>query len=140
MSFNRVVSDLIEERLLNLQTAFVGQIIALTSEDKCTIQPLDKIKAYGQEAKSQAPITNVPILSHVKHYKLVEQSLTVSEGSLSPAKHGGHLEVTPLQAGDIVLCVCASRDISSSIKGFSTVPPVGHHQIGSAIVVGLIGG
>lgn len=149
-----VFDDIIEEKLLNLHTAFIGKVISVQSESMCSVQPLDKIKAYGQKAKTQAVITRVPILNHVRHYSLVKQSLSVSvsdtytgggSASITPNPHpaadnDGHLRVEPLRSGDIVLCVCAERDISSSVNGISTVPPVGHHGIGNAIVVGLLGG
>lgn len=150
MGKSNVFDDMIEEKLLNLHTSFIGQIVSVQGSDKCSVKPLDKIKAYGQKAKAQAPITNVPILNHVRHYTLVKQSLTVQDtytggGTITPSSHPsasniGHLKVEPLKAGDIVLCVCAERDISSSSKGMSTTPPVGHHQIANAVVVGLLGG
>lgn len=139
----------IEEKLLNLHTAFIGKIVSMEGETLCTVQPLDKIKAYGKPAKQQAVISKVPILNHVRHYTLVKQTLTAEHshgsGVIVPETHPvpdneGHLRVEPLRAGDIVLCVCAERDISSSIEGMSVTPPVGHHQQKDAIVVGLIGG
>jgi hypothetical protein len=141
--------NLVEEKLLNLHTAFIGKIVSMEGETFCTIQPLDKIKAYGKPAKQQAVISKVPILNHVRHYTLVKQTLTTQHshgsGVIVPETHPvpdneGHLRVEPLRAGDIVLCVCAERDISSSIEGMSVTPPVGHHQQKDAIVVGLIGG
>lgn len=145
MGASEVFDNMIEEKLLNLHTAFIGRVVSVQSEKMCSVQPLDKIKAYGQKAKSQAVITRVPILNHVRHYELVQQSLSVSEGSITPEKHPteenvGHLKVSPLRSGDLVLCVCAERDISSSVNGNSTSPPVGHHQIANAVVVGLFGG
>ena len=145
MSLNGMIDSIMEEKLLNMHTAFIGKIVSVKGETLCTVQPLDKIKAYGQKAKTQAVITKVPILNHVRHYSLVKQSLSSSEGSISPSSHPsadnvGHLKVEPLKKGDIVLCVCAERDISSSVKGTSTTPPVGHHQIANAVVVGLLGG
>lgn len=149
-----VFEDMIDEKLLNLHTAFIGKVISVQGETMCSVQPLDKIKAYGQKEKAQAVITRVPILHHVRHFSLVKQSLSVTvndtftgggSGSITPNPHPtqdnvGHLKVEPLKAGDIVLCVCAERDISSSSKGMSTVPPVGHHGIKDAVVVGLLGG
>ena len=144
--------NLVEEKLLNLHTAFIGKVITVEKPEICSVQPLDKIKAYGKSAKAQGVISKVPVLNHVRHYTLVKQSLTISDtftggGSISPNPHPpeaeknvGHLKVEPLKPGDLVLCVCAERDISSSSKGMSTTPPVGHHQIGNAVVVGLIGG
>ena len=131
MGASEVFNNMIEEKLLNLHTAFIGRVVSVQSEKMCSVQPLDKIKAYGKKAKSQAVITRVPILNHVRHYELVEET---SSGS------GGQLKVSPLRSGDLVLCVCAERDISSSVNGNSTSPPVGHHQIANAVVVGLFGG
>lgn len=145
MGFGSTLEDLVEEKLLRMHTAFFAKIIRMNGDGTCDIQPLDKIKAYGKTAKQQAPVTSVPILSHVRHYKLVSQSLTVTDtysggGSISPNPHEGHLQVSLPRAGDLVFCVCAERDITSSIKGTSSVPPVGHHQISNAVVVGLLGG
>ena len=150
MKSGNVFDNIVEEKLLNLHTAFIGKVIAVENPKMCSVQPLDKIKAYGKKAKAQGVITKVPVLNHVRHYTLVKQSLKVSDtytggGSISPNPHPpenniGHLKVEPIKAGDLVLCVCAERDISSSSKGVSTTPPVGHHQIGNAVVIGLLGG
>ena len=110
MNMAKVIDDMTEEKLLNLHTAFIAKVTAVKGK-KCTVKPLDKIKAYGQTAKEQAVITEVPVLQHV-----------------SVAKD------------DIVLCICAERDITSSIKGKSNIPPIGHHQIKDAIVIGKISG
>lgn len=139
------IENLIEEKLLNLRTAFIAKVISVKDETLCSVQPLDKIKSYGKPAENQAVIPNVPILNHVRHYSLVKQTLSVTKESISPSSHPeeegvGHLKVEPLKAGDIVLCMCAERDVSSSVKGMSTTPPIGHHQIKDAIVVGLLGG
>lgn len=153
MGASAIIGNLIDEKLLNMHTAFVGRITGVEGPDLCSVQPLDKIKAYGQAAKAQAVITKVPILNHVRHYTLVKQTLTttaidtytgggtvtINENPHPEEKNIGHLKVEPLKAGDIVLCVCAERDISSSVKGMSNTPPVGHHQIANAVVVGLIG-
>ena len=104
-----VFNNMIEEKLLNLHTAFIAKVIRTEGKNRCTVQPLDKIKAYGQKAKKQAIIEKVPVLQHVAVAK-----------------------------GDIVLCLCAERDIAASVKGMSTTPPVGHHQIKDAIVIGKI--
>ena len=152
-AFNGAFDNMVTEKLLNLHTAFIGKVVGVQGSDKCSVQPLDKIKAYGQAAKSQAVSTHVPVLNHVRHYTLVKQSLSVNvsdtytgggSGSVSPNPHPsadneGHLRVEPIKAGDLVLCVCCERDITSSSKGVSTTPPVGHHQIGNAVVVGLLG-
>jgi len=154
MGMSETFDNLVEEKLLNLHTAFIGQVVSVQSPSMCSVKPLDKIKAYGKSAKAQAVITKVPVLNHVRHYTLVKQSLSVTvqdtytgggSATVAPNPHPsedniGHLKVESIKAGDLVLCVCAERDISSSSKGVSTTPPVGHHQIGNAVVVGLLGG
>ena len=125
MSASNVFDGMIEEKLLNLHTAFIAKVVSVQSARKCSVQPLDKIKAYGKTAQTQAVVTNVPVLSHVRHYSTDDD---------------GHLKLSSIKKGDIVLCVCAERDISSSVKGHSTTPPVGHHAIKDAVVVGIIGG
>ncbi|MBR5823721.1 MAG: hypothetical protein IKY67_06230 [Paludibacteraceae bacterium] len=147
---NNPFEGMVEEKLLNLHTAFIGKIISMEGDSLCSVQPLDKIKAYGQKPKNQSVITNVPILNHVRRYTLVKQTLQIHDtysggGSVTPTTHPtaeneGHIRIEPLRIGDIVLCVCVERDISSSIRGMSTTPPVGHHQLKDAIVIGLIGG
>lgn len=149
MGMSKVFDDMMEEKLLNMHTAFIGTIVKMEGADKCSVKPLDKIKSYGQKAKEQAVVSRVPILNHVRRYTLVKQNLTVQDtytggGTITPNPHPtpsneGHLRVEPLKAGDIVLCVCAERDISSSSKGKTTTPPVGHHQIANALVVGYLG-
>lgn len=135
-----VFDDIVEEKLMNLNTAFIAKVISMQGPNLCSVQPLDKIKAYGKDAKTQSVITRVPILNHVRRYELVKQSLSNTTPSSHPtAENEGHLRVKPLQAGDLVFCVCAQRDIASSVKGVSTVPPAGHHQIGNAVVVGWLG-
>lgn len=154
MGMGETMNDMIEEKLLSLHTAFLAKVISVENESLCSVQPLDKLKAYGKPAKQQAVITKVPVLHHVRHFSLVKQTLSVTvqdsftgggSGTINPTTHPtesnvGHLKVSPIQAGDLVLCVCCERDISSSVKGVSTTPPVGHHEIKDAVVVGLLGG
>ena len=154
MGLGTTIDNMVEEKLLGMHTAFIGKVVSVDSPSLCTVQPLDKIKAYGKTAKAQAVITNVPVLNHVRHYTLIKTSLSVSVSDtftgggtavLTPNPHPeadneGHLKVEPIKAGDLVFCVCAERDISSSSQGVSTTPPVGHHQIANAVVVGLLGG
>lgn len=140
---------MIDEKLLNLHTAFIAKVVSVSSPDLCSVKPLNKIKAYGQKAKAQGVISKVPVLNHVRRYTLVKQTLTVEDtytggGSITPKRHPepeneGHIRVEPIKAGDLVLCVCGDRDITAACKGQSATPPVGHHEIKDAVVVGLLG-
>lgn len=145
-----VIDDLIESKLLGLNTAFVAKVVSVQGEATCSVQPLNRIKAVGNDAQAQSVITNVPILNHVRHYKLERQNLTIVDSrggkcTVIPNPHQeddkiGHLKVEPLKSGDIVFCVCADRDISESKDGNFSTPPQGHHSINDAVVVGLLGG
>lgn len=149
MGNGNFIGDMIDEKLLNMHTAFIGKVVSVTSPDLCSVMPLDKIKAYGKTAKAQGVISRVPVLNHVRRYTLVKQKLTVKDtytqsGTITPTQHPekdneGHLRVEPIKAGDLVLCVCCDRNIASSSKGMSTTPPVGHHQLSDAVVVGMLG-
>lgn len=127
MGYGNMFDAMIEQKLLELHTAFIAKVVNVQSDGTiCAVQPLDKIKAYGKAAKTQAIITNVPVLHHVRRYAL--------------EKSTGKLKVNPIANGDLVLCICTERDLSASLRGSSTTPPVGHHAIKDAVVVGLFGG
>ena len=46
--------------------------------------------------------------------------------------------VEPLATGDIVVCVCADRNITAALKGENSLPPVGHHSQSDAILIAVI--
>lgn len=153
-----IIDEMIESKLLGMNTAFIAKIDKMQGEDMCSVQPLSRIKALGNEAQNQAIVTNVPILNHVRHYSLEKQNISVTVTAIdslnkqctvttvvSPNPHPsennvGHLKVEPLKAGDIVFCVCADRDIAETKDGNFATPPQGHHSINDAVVVGLLGG
>lgn len=132
-----VFDEAIEQKLLNLHTAFIAKIVAVKG-GKADVQPLNLIKQYGQPAKQQAIVENVPILKTV--YKIELFEFEGSGGNHPTHKHGGHVRLIPVMAGDIVLCVCADRDITATQNGTMALPPVGRHEIKDAVVVGLLSG
>lgn len=149
-----ILDSMIESRLLGLHTAFIAKIVSMQGESMCSVQPLNRIKAVGKEAQDRAIITSVPILNHVRHYRLAKQSLTILDSRGQPCKfpvgeHNphpkasdskyGHIKVEPLKEGDIVFCVCADRSIAETRGGSLATPPQGHHSINDAVVVGLLG-
>lgn len=144
-----VTDETLRESLLNMSTAFIGRVVSVnTATATASVQPLSMMKQFGSPAKKRAPIQDVPILHHVGHWKLVKQSLTVTDtytggGSISPNPHPapanqGHIQFDPIRAGDIVFCVCADREISATRKGQFATPALGHHEISNAVIVGLI--
>lgn len=120
-----------EEALLNLHTAFVGKVTKMNGETKADIQPLTLMKQLGRPPKKQALLKDVPVLEHVRHIETFKAGEDM---------HEGHVQFKPLKAGDIVLCVCCERDITEAKKGNSVLPPIGHHLIKDAVVVGCFNG
>lgn len=108
-------NDLVEQRLLALHTCYLAKVVSIKKEDakvkSATVQPLAKIKAYGEKAKQQAVITGVPMLSHVK-------------GSIA--------------VGQVVCCLCAERDITQTKKGVIAVPSLRHHSLSDSIIIGIL--
>lgn len=143
------IDELTEGKLLNMHTAFVGKVLAV-SGNSATVQPLNLIKQYGAEPQKQAVIENVPILRHVKKITLYEsqdritvQSASVGDHgvhshSVAVTGHGGHVRLSQIVPGDVVFCMCAERDISQVRGGNFALPALGHHQIQDAVVVGVL--
>ena len=142
--------NLIESKLLSVHTSYIGRVLSV-SEDLTTarILPLGKTREYGKEAKSQTPLSNVPVL-HSARWKLEKKKLRFVI-DLKVEKGEEYVEeVTPtykeyelllpkdLEAGDLVLCVCCERDINAARNGGNVVPPVGHHSMSSSVVVGIL--
>ncbi len=136
-SFAGVVNSLIDEKMMNLSTAFIGRIISFNQDEKtATVQPLTKTKAYGKSAKNQAVLTNIPV-SHNAHYKLNYRYVTCG-GQGCEGFSGYFAEKAFIAAGDLCVCIVADRDITEARKGKSAVPAIGHHEIQNAIVIGIL--
>lgn len=131
MSINTMIDDMVESKLLNLHTAYVGKIISVNG-NRATVQPLTMIKQIGKNAEQQAPIPDVPILSHCRG-KTIEKTISTYNGGSEKV-----LAFEPLKSGDIVFCVCAERNITDAINGKSNVPPIGRHSQSDSIVVGVL--
>lgn len=110
MGYGEVFNNMIEEKLLNMHTAYLAKVIS-TNGTTAKIQPLGNVKAYGQNAKAQSPLSNVPILKQARN------------------------EIT---TGDIVLCVCCERSITDAKKGINSTPVIGHHSMSDSIIVGCL--
>ena len=131
MNASTVFDNLIEDKLLNLHTGFVGKVLSVSPDyTRCSIQPLARIKAYGKKAKNQSIVTNVPILLHARVKKI--------DLKCNPDTHEITVEKTYIASGDIVFCVCGDRDISETVNGSFATPPQGHHDLKDAVVVGIL--
>ena len=135
MSSMGVIDDLIEQKLMDLHTAFIGKVVGVGG-GKATVQPLNMMKQYGKPAVQQAVVKDVPILKTVYKIELFEFEGT--ESNHPTHKHGGHVRFIPIQEGDIVFCMCADRDISATQDGAMALPSAGRHEIKDAIIVGVL--
>ena len=131
----QVVNDFVEQKLLDLHTAFVAKVVSVGG-GKATVQPLSLMKQYGKAPEQQAVVENVPILKSVYKIELFEFEGT--EAKHPTHKHGGHVRLIPIMAGDIVLCMCADRDISVTQNGVMALPSIGRHEIKDAVIVGVL--
>lgn len=135
------ISQLIEQALLDVHTAFIGKIISI-SGNTATVQPLDKIVPVGGNSMERAVISNCPIAESAR-YKLTEETKEVCTSVNFPNNSYTTESIkvcskTPISAGDIVVCVCGERDISQTRKGVTAAPAKGHHEIKDAIVIAVL--
>ena len=122
--------EIVTKHLLDMSTAYLAKVIAVTSTT-ATVQPLGKVKQYGENAKKQAVVSNIPVLRNARN-KIKRQTVTINGTSYDLAV------LTPIAAGDIVLCVVCDRDIAQALKGENSVPTTGHHSKSDSVVVGVI--
>lgn len=86
---------------------------------------IDKVSTkYSDTAKPFAPVSSVPI-THQARYKLKVSGEAVVSAS-------------PIESGDVVICVCCDRDITAAKQGKSVLPPAGHHTMSDCVIVGIL--
>lgn len=142
MGYVSVIDDLIENKLLDLNIIYIAKILSVGAEQKtATIQPLALYKAYGQEAQKRSVVSNAPVLSSAR-YKIIKKTYTcassISDHNLITEQRE-HLALEPLKAGDIVLCVCCDRDISSAKNGECYTPVIGRrNSLSDTVIVGIL--
>lgn len=162
------IDGMIEDRLLALHTCFLAKVISVSGDLKSAkVLPLGKTKAYGENAVVQSPLSGVPIANHarwkftketIKHVKQIKFETTtntyvtgVSDGKVSSTdtaikiaklqpidEEKSMVTVTPIAAGDIVICICGERNITDAKKGINNTPPAGHHSMSDAIIIGIL--
>lgn len=120
-----VTNSILEQKLLRVRTCYIGKVIN-TDGTVAKVQPLNIIKYSDGEEKIPDQLSNVPIVASARQkvtYDLKNQSIS---------------SVRAISAGDLVVCVCGDRNISSSKRGKMAVPPKGRHSISDSIIVGLL--
>ena len=120
--------DFIENKLLSLHTAYLAKVLS-TNGKTAKLQPLGMVKAYGETAKAQSPLSNVPIANSAK-YKISSKHITYIGEDVAVLK--------PLSTGDIVVCICCERDITEAKNGKNSVPALGRHSMSNSVIVGVL--
>lgn len=123
------INAMIEKKLMDLHCGYIGKVI-WTDGETATVQPLGLIKSVGSDAMTQAVVSNVPVACK---YKLAAKSITDGGGNKVDVA-----EATPIGAGDLVVCLCADRDITEARRGRNELPPAGRHSISDSIIVGIL--
>lgn len=150
MGLQTIVENVVEQKLLNLHTCYLAKVISVSKNlTSAKIQPLGMTKAFGESAKAQSPLSNVPIAQSAR-YKISAKDITYLK-DVSTSKSDGYVTsvseskdtqkvavLESLEAGDIVVCVCAERNISDAKKGVNSTPPRGHHSMSDSIIIGVL--
>ncbi len=129
------LKDIIDEKLLNLHTCYIAKVLSFDGTT-ANVQPLGMIKQYGKPARKQSMVTGVPVIQSAR-YKLSTIMRTCRVTDISTEQRE-HLTVTPLAEGDLVVCVCADRDITEAKRGNIAQPQLGHHSMSDSIVIGVL--
>ena len=79
MGLGTVLDDFVEEKMLNLNTCFIGKVESVKA-GKAKVQPLTMFKTYGGEAKQPAVVEDVPICKNVYKIELYEWEQMPPEG------------------------------------------------------------
>ena len=135
MSSMSILHALIESRLKELHCAYIGKVIS-TDGKTATVQPLGLMQEYGSAAtKAQAVIEDVPVACRYKFSTKKITYLTSTSGSTSSQTVAVPSEIAK---GDLVVCLCADRDITEACRGNNALPPAGYHNITDSIIVGIL--
>ena len=152
MGYGQVFENMIEEKLLDMNTAYLAKVIS-TDGKTAKIQPLGNVKAYGENAKKQSPLSNVPIIQSARYKMAMKERSFVKDVSISTTKSYDYLTSatadtvketvnviipTAISKGDVVIVVCCDRDISEAKKGINSTPVIGHHSMSDSVIVGIL--
>ena len=127
------LEDIIEKKLKDMHCAYIGKVVS-TDGITAKVQPLGLIKEYGGQAKAQAVVENVPVACRYKISASTIYYATSGGGSASKTV------AVPRQIAkdDLVVCICADRDITEARLGKNELPPAGRHNISDSIIVGIL--
>ena len=122
-NFSTIVKNIVAEESKSLHVAFIARVLTVSGK-RAKIQPLGLTREYGGTAKAQAPLGKVPIAESAK-YKFTSDK-------------DGKAVVSPIEKGDLVLCVCCDRNIDAALRGENSLPPAGYHSKSDCIIVAIL--
>lgn len=129
------VDNIITKKLMDLHCAYIGRV-TWTDGSTATVQPLGLIKEYGSTtARAQAAVQSVPVACK---YKLSTKTITYAYNADGNTRSQTVAVPTAIAKGDLVVCLCADRDITEARRGENVLPPAGHHSISDSIIVGIL--
>lgn len=128
------VDAIIERKLMDLHCGYIGRVIT-TDGKTATVQPLGLIKDAANGTKAQAVVANVPVACR---YKFAAKTITYATGGDGETKSETVAVPTEIAKGDLVVCLCADRDITEARRGNNELPPSGRHSISDSIIVGIL--
>ena len=138
----KYLDEILTTKTNGIHTAYLAKVLSVNGST-AKIQPLGLVNNSDGTTSPQSVLTAIPICEHVKHFSLVKQTLSVTEGSINPATHPpdenvGHVKIEPIRAGDVVLCVVCERNISEAKSGRNAATPYGTHNMSDSVIVGVI--
>ncbi len=120
-----VTNSILEQKLLRLRTCYIAKVVD-TNGITAKIQPLNIIKYTDGTEKIPNQLSNVPVVESAR------QKVAYDMGTNTISS------VRPICEGDLVVCICADRNISAAKRGKMEVPPRGRHSISDSIIIGIL--
>lgn len=124
-----VFDAMIERKLMNLHCCYIGKVIS-TDGKTAKVQPLGLIPQTG---KARAVVDDVPVACR---YKIGTKTITYSHGDNTRSQVVA--VPTQIEAGDLVVCLCADWNVTAARNGKNELPPTGAHSISDSIIVGIL--
>ena len=135
MGWTDVISNVVDQKILDLHCAYIAKVLS-TDGKTAKIQPLDMIKQYGKAAQTQSVIEKVPIIKSARYKLTDEGERFLTNPTMTGARDFAVLK--PIEENDIVVCVCADRDISQTKSGSVALPAHGSHSLSDSIIIGIL--
>lgn len=90
MGNQKYIEQIIDNKLLEMHTAYIAKVLAVYNDNTAKIQPLGKIQSTDGEVITQSVLTSVPILeSALYKWDIAQKSITYMTGATASASVNG---------------------------------------------------